>query len=521
MDGRRRLFTSSGGSFPRASCSHCSEDGSAKLWHSTPIKKKDGAPQLEAMQPCGPTRGTSQWVQSVAGVPADPCCAHNVQEAELPVKDLSSSTIQKQRRELQLLMAELKDREGELNTMSASHHKQHQAWEQDRQSVLMLEQRCARLDEELQRCNEVIRVLTKHVWIVESKEKEVQKELGEAKLLLCDLEKKQQQVNQRCQDYEAKNQSLSSTVMALSTQVGSLQVREEELSSMLKLKDKDVSEASSHILELSGRLQDLERLLAESRSQENKLLRDSEEMKRCYKDAKREVSQLRAELQQHVTQSSTRREEIIRLKQELQLLHTDLALTGEGESWKDELLELSRSKQERIMSELLCLQQVCENQRNDLQLLRLNQESTQRALREKPHQGLLGGKDDRLLNCVDVQSTKNLRPDLEYLPAAEVQASGAANSKIEGLSASMRDQVLGKSRLLQEASESSSLRHHGALQPAGHIVNSRTSEPLYMYECQTAHHHPNTTILKTNDTPPKACLHHNASQQDSNVDSLI
>ncbi|MED6239649.1 hypothetical protein ATANTOWER_009146, partial [Ataeniobius toweri] len=314
----------------------------------------------------------------------------------------------------------------------------------------------------------------------------------------------------------AKNQSLSSTVMALSTQVGSLQVREEELSSMLKLKDKDVSEASSHILELSGRLQDLERSLAESRSQENKLLRDSEEMKRCYKDAKREVSQLRAELQQHVTQSSTQREEIIRLKQELQLLHTDLALTGEGESWKDELLELSRSKQERIMSELLCLQQVCENQRNDLQLLRLNQESTQRALREKPHQGLLGGKDDRVLNCVDVQSTKNLRPDLESLPAAEVQASGAANSEIEGLS-----QVLGKSRLLQEASESSSLRHHGALQPAGHILNCRTSEPLYMYECQTAHHHPNTTILKTNDTPPKACLHHNASQQDSNVDSLI
>ncbi|MEQ2199839.1 hypothetical protein XENOCAPTIV_013830, partial [Xenoophorus captivus] len=330
----------------------------------------------------------------------------------------------------------------------------------------------------------------------------------------------------------AKNQSLSSTVMALSTQVGSLQVREEELSSMLKLKDKDVSEASSHIQELSGRLQDLERSLAESRSQENKLLRDSEEMKRCYKDAKREVSQLRAELQQHVTQSSTQREEIIRLKQELQLLHTDLALTGEGESWKDELLELSRSKQERIMSELLCLQQVCENQRNDLQLLRLNQKSTQRALREKPHQGLLGGKDDRVLNCVDVQSTKNLRPDLESLPAAEVQASGSAKSEIEGLSASMTDvadqlsacslqQVLGKSRLLQEASESSSLRHHGALQPAGHIVNCRTSEPLYMYGCQTAHHHPNTTILKTNDTPPKACLHHNASQQDSNVDSLI
>uniref|UniRef100_A0A3P9PUX6 Coiled-coil domain containing 62 n=1 Tax=Poecilia reticulata TaxID=8081 RepID=A0A3P9PUX6_POERE len=273
----------------------------------------------------------------------------------LPVKDPSSSTIQRQRRELQLLMAELKDRERELNAMSASHQRQHQAWEQDRETALVLERRCSRLDDELQRSNEVISVLTKHVWVVESREKEAQMQLGDAKQLLCELEKQQQQVSQKCQDYEAKNQSLSSAVMALSTQVGSLQVREEELSSMLKLKDKDVVEASGRNLELSARLQDLETSLAESRSQENKLLRDLEEMKRRYREAKHEQA-----------------------CQEPQI----------GESWKDELLELSRSKQERIMSELLCLQQVCENQRSDLQLLRLNQERTQRAQRETHHQQL-------------------------------------------------------------------------------------------------------------------------------------
>lgn len=104
------------------------------------------------------------------------------------------------------------------------------------------------------------------------------------------------------------------------------------------------------------------------------------------------------ELQQHLTQSSRQREEVIRLKQELQLLHRDLLLSGtrtanatkqsfighcfltncwleiqfcllspgEGDTWKDELLELARSKQERTMSELRCLQQV---QRLDLQPL--------------------------------------------------------------------------------------------------------------------------------------------------------
>ncbi|XP_014854945.1 PREDICTED: coiled-coil domain-containing protein 62 isoform X2 [Poecilia mexicana] len=492
MDGRRKLFTSGHSSFLRA------DDGSATLWHSTPVKEKGSGSPLDGKQPCGPDRGSpTQWVQSSAGVPTDSCCGHNVQGAEeLPVKDLSSSTIQRQRRELQLLMAELKDRERELNAMSASHQRQHQAWEQDRQTALVLERRCSRLDDELQRSNEVISVLTKHVWVVESREKEAQTQLGDAKQLLCELEKQQQQVSQKCQDYEAKNQSLSSAVMALSTQVGSLQVREEELSSMLKLKDKDVVEASGRNLELSARLQDLETSLAESRSQENKLLRDLEETKRRYREAKHEVSQLRAELQQQVSQSSRQREEIIRLKQELQLLHTDLALTGEGESWKDELLELSRSKQERIMSELLCLQQVCENQRSDLQLLRLNQESTQRAQRETHHQRLPSRQDESACNYADIQSLKNLRPDHEASPVAGVHDS---DTKPEGFPANMTDvadqlsacslqQPLGISRLLPGAPESSSsLRCHAS---TGCNSNCETAQP------HTAHHHLNTTIPK-------------------------
>nr|XP_054600710.1 coiled-coil domain-containing protein 62 isoform X4 [Nothobranchius furzeri] len=272
-----------------------------------------------------------QWVKA-SSIQADSVCRSS-QSTELPVKDLSSSTVQRQRRELQLLMVELKDREMELNAMAASHHQQHQAWEQDRQRALVLEQRCARLDEELRKRNEVMRAVTKHVCVVESREREVQMELSKAKQKLCELEEKQEHIIGKCRDYEEKNQSLSSTGMALSTQVGSLRVREEELSAVLKLKDKDVTEASGRTLELTGRLRDLDAALTQSRSQENKLFRDSEENKRRYKETKHEVNQLREELQQQVTQSSTQREEIIRLKQELQLLHADLVLTaGEGDS---------------------------------------------------------------------------------------------------------------------------------------------------------------------------------------------
>lgn len=69
--------------------------------------------------------------------------------SKCPVNDPNGSTVQRQRRELRLLMAELKDREKELNTMSASQHKQLLAWEQDRQRMLALEQRCARFNGEI------------------------------------------------------------------------------------------------------------------------------------------------------------------------------------------------------------------------------------------------------------------------------------------------------------------------------------------------------------------------------------
>lgn len=58
--------------------------------------------------------------------------------------------------------------------------------------------------EELQKRNEVIRVLTKRVWVVESREKEVQKELGVAREQLGELQEKQQSVSQKCEDFEVQ-----------------------------------------------------------------------------------------------------------------------------------------------------------------------------------------------------------------------------------------------------------------------------------------------------------------------------
>uniref|UniRef100_A0A4W6DCQ8 Coiled-coil domain containing 62 n=1 Tax=Lates calcarifer TaxID=8187 RepID=A0A4W6DCQ8_LATCA len=261
MDEGRRRPPSDGGAYGKASAfSPSSHDASAEVWHSTPVKKRNADAPLDVGHSSVLTsfRMDSPWAESTCPIPADAPRPHRSQDTELSVNDLSSSTIRRQRRELQRMMAELKERDRELNAMASSHHRQLHVWEQNRQRVLALEQRCARLDDELQKRNEVIRVLTKRVSTVETREKEVQEELSVAQQQLSELGQKEQHSSQRCQDSEEKNRSLSSTLTALSIQVGSLQVREEELSSMLKLKDKDTTEASARILDLTGRLQDLE-----------------------------------------------------------------------------------------------------------------------------------------------------------------------------------------------------------------------------------------------------------------------
>ncbi|XP_060166944.1 huntingtin-interacting protein 1-related protein isoform X2 [Globicephala melas] len=70
--------------------------------------------------------------------------------------EVEISTIEKQRRELQLLIGELKDRDRELNDMVAVHQRQLLSWEEDRQKVLTLEERCSKLEERDRRKDELL-----------------------------------------------------------------------------------------------------------------------------------------------------------------------------------------------------------------------------------------------------------------------------------------------------------------------------------------------------------------------------
>ncbi|XP_054551366.1 coiled-coil domain-containing protein 62 isoform X2 [Talpa occidentalis] len=286
------------------------------------------------------------------------------------------STIEKQRKELQLLVGELRERDKELNDMVAVHQRQLLSWEGDRQKVLTLEERCSKLEGELHKRTEIIRSLTKKVKTLESNQMECQTALQKTQLQLQEMVQKATHSSLLSEDLEARNENLSNTLVELSAQVGQLQAREQALTTMIKLKDKDIIEAVNHISDCSGKFKLLEHALRDAKMVETCIVKEKQDYKQKLKALKIEVSKLKEDLNEKTTENNDQREEIIRLKQEKSCLHDELVFT-EREKRKDELLDIAKSKQERTDAELHNLRQIYVKQQSDLQFLNFNMENSQ------------------------------------------------------------------------------------------------------------------------------------------------
>ncbi|MFT7805101.1 coiled-coil domain-containing protein 62 isoform X2 [Arapaima gigas] len=355
-------------------------------WHSTPIKKNHPDASFKN-SPAQPTAGKQATGRATSIFHTSPDCTQVLgfrkpQEEDI-VNIITKSTVERQRRELQLLLSELKDRDKELNDMVNSHKKQLLAWEEDRQRVLTLELKCSSQESELQKRNTVIEALSKRLRIMEAQKQDSQLALGSSQQELLHLGQRQQHFESQCQELQERNQTLNTTVLKLSSQVGQLQAQEEELKALLKLKDTDLTEATNCILELTNRFHKLEALLEECRSWEGKAVKETEEHRRSYMEAINETLHLKEELKEKMMENDTQKEELVQLRQENKILRSELSLLGEELHRKEELLKLVHSKKERTELECRCLRQICENQQNDLQLLELNLECTQEALRQR------------------------------------------------------------------------------------------------------------------------------------------
>ncbi|GAB1290175.1 Coiled-coil domain-containing protein 62 [Apodemus speciosus] len=346
--------------------------------------------------------------------------------------EVENSTIEKQRKELQLLIGELKDRDKELNDMVAVHQRQLLSWEEDRQKVLTLEERCSKLEGELHKRTDIIKSLMRKVKTLESNQTECQTALQKTQQQLQEMAQKATHSALLSEDLEARNENLSSTLVDLSAQVGQLQAREQALTTMIKLKDKDIIEAVNHISDCSGKFKLLEHALRDAKMAETCVVKEKQDYKQKLKALRIEVSKLKEDLNEKTTENNEQREEIIRLKQEKSCLHDELIFTDnwvslcspgcpgthsvdqaglelrnspasasqalglkawvttawlgitlkinkhiEREKRKDELLDIAKSKQDRTNSELHNLRQIYVKQQSDLQFLNFNVENSQ------------------------------------------------------------------------------------------------------------------------------------------------
>jgi len=292
------------------------------------------------------------------------------------LSDVDSDTIQRQRRELQLLIGELKDRDRELNDMVQAHQKQIVAWEEDRQRVFALEKRSSRIQSELKSRNEQLKAMQARLKAAETEEKNKGKELEDTQLQLQQVSEHANTSLHQVQELEEKNSALTSSMRELSNTIGQLQAREQELLTKLKLKDNDIMEANVSLGELQQKIKRLEGLCQELRKTESSLRTERDQWRDQATANKHEVEKLRGDISKQFSDADEVQAEVAKTKQEILVLQKELFLSGEREKRKDQLLDLQKSKQERTDSELQNLRQICERQQRDISYMQLQLQSS-------------------------------------------------------------------------------------------------------------------------------------------------
>ncbi|XP_005055187.1 PREDICTED: coiled-coil domain-containing protein 62 [Ficedula albicollis] len=296
--------------------------------------------------------------------------------------DRKNSIIRRQRQELKLLIAELKDRDKELNDMVAVHERHIQAWEDDRQKILSLAERCSLLTSELNERNAIIKSLTKRLKLLESQHNDSKITLESTQQKFKELTQKVTDSSVHCQALEEKNQSLHCSVLELSAKTGQLQAREQELLTMLQLKDKALIETTDQITEVASKFKTLENALRAAKLEEFSRNREQQDLKLTLNDVVFQVNKMKDVLSEKMKESSKHQEEISHLKHENGCLRSELILAVEEAQRKDQLYQFTKSKQVRIEKELSSLRQVCVKQQRDLHFLQVNLDSSQECMQK-------------------------------------------------------------------------------------------------------------------------------------------
>ncbi|XP_065054582.1 coiled-coil domain-containing protein 62-like [Rhopilema esculentum] len=283
--------------------------------------------------------------------------------------DIDNSTIQRQRKELQLLVNELKDRDRELNEMVDSHQKQLISWETDKKRVLVLERHVPKLRSDLKKRTEQVRILKERLRMTEQSAQMKTKELETTQMHLQQASDQANMSSHQVEELKDRNENMARSIQELSTSLGQLQAKEQELATTLKLKENELTDVSAKVEDLAKRTKSLNNSLQESRKNETLLKSERDQWREQHQVIKHEVEKLRADLNNHYNNEDEYQNELAHVKQELLATQKELFLAGEREKRKDQLVELSKSKQERTETELQHLRKVFERQQRELMML--------------------------------------------------------------------------------------------------------------------------------------------------------
>ncbi|XP_059341063.1 coiled-coil domain-containing protein 62 isoform X2 [Ammospiza nelsoni] len=285
--------------------------------------------------------------------------------------DHKNSIIRRQRQELKLLISELKDRDKELNDMVEVHERHIQAWEDDRQKILTLAERCSVLTSELNERNAIIKSLTKKLKLLESQH-------NDSKITLESTQQKFKELTQKVTDSSVHCQALE---------------------------DKALIETTDQITEVTSKFKTLENALRTAKLDEFTRNREHQDLKVTLNDVMSQVNKMKDILSEKMKESSKNQEEISHLKQENGCLRSELILAVEEAQRKDQLFQFAKSKQVRIERELSSLRQVCVKQQRDLHFLHVNFDSSQES-RQKLENASSGKSEE----SVDLDSLRLASP---------------------------------------------------------------------------------------------------------------
>ncbi|NWH61243.1 CCD62 protein, partial [Geococcyx californianus] len=229
------------------------------------------------------------------------------------------STIESQRQELQLLIAEQKDRDEVLSDIVTVHQSQFGAWEDNWQKILTLSEQCKLLKDKLNKKNEIIKSLIKRLKFLESQQND-SKTMIENTQKFKELSQKVTHSTVCSQALQEKNQRLPCSVSEQSVKTSQLQAGEPEL----KLKVTSVDEV---ILETTtSKFQKQESALGAAKMEEFIRNKEKQDLKLRLDELILETNKLKDDFCEKMRENSKEQEEIIHLKQENDCLRQELAL---------------------------------------------------------------------------------------------------------------------------------------------------------------------------------------------------